>query len=89
MKVKRSIIFILYFFVCLELSAQRKEKRQIPDTLQLQELKHMIETLVIEGDRLLILGNPKAANEVFERIKQLDSRNAVANFKFWGIKLAH
>ena len=81
MKVKRSIIFILYFFVCLELSAQRKEKRQIPDTLQLQELKHMIETLVIEGDRLLILGNPKAANEVFERIKQLDSRNAVANFK--------
>nr|CBL88155.1 hypothetical protein S18_1001_0032 [uncultured Cytophagia bacterium] len=63
------------------LSAQRKKKNNISKDLPLQALSLKVETLIIEGSRLLILGNYPAARSTFEQANQLEPNNAVVYFK--------
>ena len=63
------------------LSAQRKKKNNISKDLPLQALSLKVETLIIEGSRLMLLGNYPAAKSTFEQANQLEPNNAVVYFK--------
>ena len=63
------------------LSAQRKRKNNAPENPVSKGLTLRIETLIIEGSRLLILGNYPAARTTFEQANQLEPNNAVVYFK--------
>ena len=74
-------------FICLltcllcSLSAQRKRRNNAPENPVSKGLTLRIETLIIEGSRLLILGNYPAARTTFEQANQLEPNNAVVYFK--------
>ena len=78
----RFTIFIC-LFTCLlcSLSAQRKKKNNISEDLPPKLLSLKVETLIIEGSRLFILGNYPAARSIFEQANQLEPNNAVVYFK--------
>ena len=78
----RFTVFI-YLFTCLlcTLSAQRKKKNNISKDLLPKVLSLKVETLIIEGSRLFILGNYPAARGTFEQANQLEPNNAVVYFK--------
>ena len=63
------------------LYAQRKKKNNISKDLPLQALSLKVETLIIEGSRLMLLGNYPAAKSTFEQANQLEPNNAVVYFK--------
>jgi tetratricopeptide (TPR) repeat protein len=74
-------------FVCLltcllfSLSAQRKRKSDAREDLPPKAFALRMETLIIEGSRLLILGNYPASRAAFEQANQLEPNNAVVYFK--------
>lgn len=78
----RFTVFIC-LFTCLlcTLSAQRKKKNNISKDLLPKVLSLKVETLIIEGSRLFILGNYPAARGTFEQANQLEPNNAVVYFK--------
>tara|TARA_X000001036_G_scaffold427738_1_gene456720 strand:- start:2414 stop:4099 length:1686 start_codon:yes stop_codon:yes gene_type:complete len=78
----RFAIFVC-FLTCIlcSLSAQRKRKNNIPKDSQSQALSLRVETLIIEGSRLLILGNYPAARTTFQQANRLEPNNAVVYFK--------
>ena len=63
------------------LSAQRKRKNNFPEDSPSNALSLRVETLIIEGSRLLILGNYPVARTTFEQANQLEPNNAVVYFK--------
>mgnify|MGYP005749450343 FL=1 len=74
-------------FVCLltcllcSLSAQRKKKNNAPENTVSKGLALRTETLIIEGSRLLILGDYPAARTTFEQANELEPNNSVVYFK--------
>ena len=74
---------LLCLLICLlcSLSAQRKKKNDNFKDLHPKVLSLKVETLIIEGSRLIILGNYPAARRIFDQAKQLEPNNAVVYFK--------
>jgi len=76
-----TIFFCLLTCLLCSLSAQRKKKNNGTENTISKGLTLRTETLIIEGSRLLILGNYSAARTAFEQANELDPNNAVVNFK--------
>jgi tetratricopeptide (TPR) repeat protein len=76
-----TIFFCLLTCLLCSLSAQRKKKNNATENTISKGLTLRTETLIIEGSRLLILGNYSAARTAFEQANELDPNNAVVNFK--------
>ena len=76
-----TIFFCLLTCLLCSLSAQRKKKNNATENTISKGLSLRTETLIIEGSRLLILGNYSAARTAFEQANELDPNNAVVNFK--------